>query len=241
MWMSMSGSMERRRRPVCLRTGIIAIAAVAVTGCATMGGPDLTDDEKALRDDSQIFNETVLGGAAAGAALGGLSCMLLGQSVEECIPEMMVGGAVGAAGGYLVATKQAAANEHVRQTDVVTRDVVADNEKLAKLVSLARSVLNENRAAAEALQARIASNEAESGEIEAMQAKLRSNVDVLNNAIGKLNERRGTYVEALASLESEGEDTTALRRQVREMEDQIAQLIQYRSALEEEMDVELMG
>ena len=220
---------------------LAAVLVVAVAGCAATGGAALTDDERALREQSQIFDNTVLGGAAVGAGIGGITCMLLGQSAEDCIPEMMAGAAVGAAGGYLVAAKQKAANEQVRQTDIVTRDVVADNENIARSVALARNVLNENRAAVKTLKERIANNESEAGEIEAMQARLRSNIEILNTTIGKLNERKQTYVDALAGLESEGEDTTALRAQVREMEDQIAQLVQYRSALEDEIDVELMG
>ena len=129
----------------------------------------------------------------------------------------------------------------MRQTDIVTRDIVAVNEQIAKSVVLAKNVLNENRTAASALRERIAKNEAQAEEIKAMQARLRSNVAVMSTTIDKLNERKQTFVDALASLEEEGEDTTAMRVQVREMEDQIAQLVQYRSALEEEIDVELMG
>ena len=239
--MSMSESMERRTCASYVRAGVVALLVVTVAGCAAMGGAPLTDDERALREQSQVFDKTVLGGAAVGAGIGGITCMLFGQSVEDCVPEMVAGAAVGAAGGYLVAAKQKAASEQVRQTDIVTRDVVADNEKIARSVSLARNVLNENRAAVKALKERIATNESEAGEIEAIQARLRSNIEILNTTIGKLNERKQMYVDALASLASEGEDTTALRVQVREMEDQIAQLVQYRSALEEEIDVELMG
>ena len=129
----------------------------------------------------------------------------------------------------------------MRQTDIVTRDIVAVNEQIAKSVVLAKNVLNENQAAASALRERIAKNEAQAEEIKAMQARLRSNVAVMSTTIDKLNERKQTFVDALASLEEEGEDTTAMQVQVREMEDQIAQLVQYRSALEEEIDVELMG
>ena len=239
--MSMSELMERPTWAPRARAGAVALLVAAMAGCAAMGGAPLTDDELALREQSQVFDETVLGGAAVGAGIGGITCMLFGQSVEDCIPEMMAGAAVGAAGGYLVAAKQKAASEQVRQTDIVTRDVVADNEKIARSVVLARNVLNENRAAVNALRERVANNEAEAGEIEAMEARLRSNIEALNTTIGKLNERKQTYVDALASLASEGEDTTALRAQVREMEDQIAQLVQYRSELEEEIDVELMG
>ena len=236
-----SGLMEHRCFAVRMRTGVIAMLAVAVTGCATLGGASLTENEQALRDDSQAFTETVLGGAATGALAGGGLCMLTGKSLQDCLGAAAIGGALGAAGGYAVATKQAAANENVAQTDIVTRDIEADNQKLGKLVASTRNVVQENRAAVEALKARVASKEAEAGEVEALQARLRSNADLLNNTIGKLNERKDTYTETLASMEGEGEDTTALRQEVSEMEDQIAQLVEYRSALEDEIDVELMG
>ena len=239
--MSTSGLMECRGCVVRMRTGFVAMIVLAASGCAMMGGANLTDDEKTLRTDSQAFNETVIGGAAAGAGVAALGCMLFGSDLTDCLPAVAVGGVVGAASGYAVASKQRAAKQQVDEIEIVTGDIEVDNERLTTLVASARNVLDENRAAVEALKTRIASNEAEAGEIEALQAKLRSNVDVLNNTIGKLNERRDTYAEAAASLDGEGKNTTALRQKVREMEDQIAQLVQYRSALEEEIDVELMG
>ena len=232
------------------RHGLAAVAVamvVAVTGCETMpamsttANAGLSAEERALREEAKLFDSTVLGGAAAGAAAGGLGCMLFGGSLSDCATEIAIGAAVGGVAGYMTATSQRAANEHVRQTEIVTSDIVAENTKLAKLVSSARSVVESNRAAAEALKARIASKEADAAEVEAMQARLRSNVDVLNSTIGKLTEKKQQYVEVAANLQSQGEDTANVRAQVREMEDHIALLVEYRNALEEELDVEVMG
>ena len=57
-------------------------------------------------------------------------------------------------------------NEQVRATDIVTRDIRTENERLLTLAATARKVLEENRASNQELKARIAKNEAEAGEIE---------------------------------------------------------------------------
>ena len=204
-------------------------------------GTALTPEERALRAEAQVFEKTVLGGAAAGAAIGGVTCMLFGSSLSECGGEMALGAVAGGIAGYVTASKQQAANEQVRATDVVTRDIQADNERIGTLVATARKVVEENRASNQELRARIARNEAEAGEIKTRQNKIRENVEVLNGVIANLNEKRSQYAEVASNLENEGEDTGALRRQVDEMSEQIDLLVEYRTALEEELDVELMG
>ena len=208
--------------------GLFAMAmVVALTGCETMpgmgtAGTSLSAEERALREDAKLFDATVLGGAAAGAAAGGLGCMLFGGSLSDCATEIAVGAAVGGVAGYMTASSQRAANEQVRQTDIVTRDIVAENVKLAKLVSSARSVLESNRADAEALKARIAGKEADAAEIEAMQARLRSNIGVMSTTIDTLTEKKRQFAEVAANLQSQGEETAKVREQVREMEDHSA-------------------
>ena len=122
---SMPESGERGFAAGRLRTALIAAIALTVAGCSTMSGAVLTDSEKALRDESQVFSETVIGGAAAGAALSGLGCALFGGRPADCIATAAAGAVVGAAGGYLVATRQAAAKEQVAEIDIVTRDIAA--------------------------------------------------------------------------------------------------------------------
>ena len=125
----------------------------------------------------------------------------------------------------------------VTASDIVTRDIHALDEKLASLVVTAHSVLEENRASNEELRARIANNEAEAGEIDAQRSRIQSNVEVLNGVIANLNEKRLQYTEVAGDLDDEGEDTAALRKQVRELSEQIDLLVEYRTALEEELDV----
>lgn len=225
-------------RPI--RLGMTAACAVAIAGCAP-SQPPLTSDEQALRSNADVFNETVIGGAAAGAAVGGLTCLLLGGGPEDCVEEVALGAVVGGVAGYLTASKQEAANQQVAQIDIITRDIQAENAQAAKVVASARKVLDENRAAAKAVRERVANQEAEAADVAAMQAKLQSNINVLNGVIAKLGEKRDTFAEAAASLDAEGQQTAGLRQQVREMEDQIALLVQYRDVLVDEISVELMG
>ena len=123
------------------------------------------------------------------------------------------------------------------RTVPVTRDLHAENEWLASLVATAGNVLEENQASNEELRARVANNEAATWEIDAMRRKIQSNVEVLNGVIARLNEKRSQYTEVAGDLDDEGEDTAALRKHVREMSEQIDLLIEYRIALEEELDV----
>ena len=74
-----------------------------------------------------------------------------------------------------------------------------------------------------------------------MQAKLRSNIDVLNGSIEALDKRRNQYTETISELTGGNRDTGTLRDEIGTMEDQIALLTEYRTALEEELEVELMG
>ena len=216
-----------------------SVIAVAVSGCASQ--PQLTSDELALRDNAEVFNETVVGGAVAGALLGGLGCMALGNSGSDCLASAAVGGFAGGVAGYLVAAEQQAATEHVEKIDIVTRDIVAENQNIAKVVTSARTVLEENQNSARALRERIASQEAEATEYETMQARIQSNINLLNDVIGRLNEKRDNFAQSATTLQSEGHDTAGLRQQVQEMADQIAVLVEYRGALEAEYSVELLG
>ena len=81
--------------------------ALVLAGCQTAGDSDqislfessapLTPAEQAMRDDADVFNETLFGGAAAGAVLGGVFCamsLLLGSDengIATCAAAIGVG------------------------------------------------------------------------------------------------------------------------------------------------------
>ena len=204
-------------------------------------GGNLTPEEQALREDAQVFNETVVGGAATGALIGGLGCALLGGNLEQCAIAAGSGAALGGITGYMTATQQRAAKQEVRQIDVITKDIVDENGKIKEVVARAEKVLETNRAEAKKLKALIASKKAKVGEMEALQARMESNSATLTELVTKLNKKRDQYIEIADNLQGKGQDTSELRQAVKDMESQIALLVEYRTALEESLKVEVMG
>jgi hypothetical protein len=223
------------------RLALLLIAAITFGGCATMPGQNLTPEEQQMRADASVFDETVLGGAAMGAALGCAVGYFWGGEAKDCLVGGIGGGALGALGGYLTATEQEAARGQVRQVDIVTRDINADNENLRRLVASASRVLDQNRQQAQLVKQKLARAELAEGELASMRARLRSNIAFMNETIVKLEEKRSQYVEAANSLAGKGQDTSGLRRRVGDMENHIAALIEYRDTLEEQLNVELVG
>ena len=223
------------------RLALFLIATITFGGCATMPGQNLTPEEEQLRADASVFDETVLGGAAMGAAVGCAFGFLLGGNAEDCLVGGIGGGALGALGGYLTATEQEAAQGHVRQIDIVTRDINADNENLRTLVASASRVLDQNRQQAQLVKQKLARAELAEGELANMRARLRSNIAFMNETIVKLEEKRSQYVEVANSLAGKGQDTSGLQQRVGDMKNHIAALIAYRDTLEEQLNVELVG
>lgn len=77
--------------------------------------------------------------------------------------------------------------------------------------------------------------------MEALQARMETTRDTLTEAIAGSQKKRDQFVEAADELKGKGEDTTQARQALKNMEGQIALLIEYRTALEEELRVEVMG
>ena len=225
-----------------MRVGCTLLLVFMIAGCKTMGaGANLTADEQMLQEDAQVFEATVVEGAVTGAVVGGLGCLLLGGDAKDCAIALGTGAAIGGLTGYMTATKQRAAKQEVRQIDIITQDIEEENKNIKKFAALAQKILEKNRAEAKKIKALIASKKAQAGEMEALRARMETNRNSLNDAITKLQKKRDDFVKVADDLKGQGQDTTKLRRAVKDMEDQIAVLVEYRTALEESLRVEVMG
>lgn len=225
-----------------VRVSCTLLLVFMIAGCKTMGaGANLTADEQMLQEDAQVFEETVVEGAVTGALVGALGCALFGGDAKDCIVAAGTGAAVGGIAGYMTATQQRAAKQEVRQIDVITQDIEEENNRIKKFAVLAQKILEKNRAEAKKIKALIASKKAQAGEMEALRARMETNRNSLNEAITKLQKKRDDFVKVAEDLKGQGQDTTKLRRAVEDMEGQIAVLVEYRTALEEELKVEVMG
>jgi hypothetical protein len=222
--------------------------ALVLAGCQTAGDSDqislfessapLTPAEQAMRDDADVFNETLFGGAAAGAVLGGVFCamsLLLGSDengIATCAAAIGVGATIGAVDGYMVATRQEAARQQVQQIDLVTQDIEKSNARLRKLVASSQKVVEQNRERINEVKIKVAQNQAHAEELTRERARLDDNISVMSDTLGNLRDERDGYVEVAGELTSEGQDTSRLREQVREMNRQIEALERERDALE---------
>lgn len=223
-------------------------ATLVLTGCQTAGdsgqttlfggSEPLTPAEQAMREDADVFNETVFGGAATGAALGGVFCamsLLLGSNkngIATCAAAIGVGAAIGAVDGYMVATRQEAARRQVREIDLVTQDIEQSNARLRKLVASSQKVVEQNRERINEVKIKVAQNQARAEELTREQARLDDNIAVMSDTLENLRDERDGYVEVAGELASEGQDTSRLREQVREMNRQIEALESERDTLE---------
>ncbi len=198
---------------------------------------NLTPEERRLRDQAAVFNETVFGGAVAGAALLGGLCFLgalfnNGQGLAECAVRAGIGAAIGAVDGYLIAKRQEAADRQVAEIDLVTRELEQKNRDLERLVATSKRVVDQNRERIRDVQLKVAQKKVRFEQLEFERQHLQSNIDQMNGTISNLIRERDNYREVAQQLGNEGRDTSALQTQIREMETRIAQLEQERNELE---------
>jgi len=229
--------------------GFLALALI-LNGCASgdtgdrpfdfLAGDEnakLTPEERRLRDDAAEFNETVAGGAATGALLLGGLCMvgvLLngGDGLGQCAIRAGVGAAIGAVDGYLVAKRQEAARQRVREIDLVTKELEDKNVKLQQLVDSSRRVVEQNRTRIQDVQLKVAQKKMRQEQLVQEQAQLQSNIDLMNQTIANLTRERDNYQQVAGQLGRDGRNTAALEKQIRTMEQQIAALQVERDELE---------
>lgn len=232
--------------------GLIA-AAIALAGCAqnadgqrqglfdfpsSGGDGNLSEEERQLREDAEVFNETVAGGAVThGLLFGGLcvAAALLGgnDNMGQCAVMAGIGAAYGAVDGYLVAKRQEAARQQVREIDLVTEEIQEKNVSLRKLVETSRKVVAENRERLQDVRLKVAKNEVREEMLEEERRRLQSNVDVMNGTIAQLEKERDNYYQVAEQLEGDGRDTRQLEAEIRDMNQQIVALERERDALEE--------
>ena len=130
--------------------------------------------------------------------------------------------------------------KNVRQVNIIISDIEEENDKIKKFAVLAGMIVEKNMAEAKKLRDLIASKKAKATDMESLQARMETNRDTLNGAITKLQKKRDRFVEAADELKGKGKDTTQIRQALKNMEGQIALLVEYRTALEEELRVEVM-
>ena len=214
----------------------LAAAAAAVAAIVTPEKPEnLSPEERQMRQDSNVFRNTVLGGVATGATIGAVACILKygTDDLDKCAAIAAVGGIVGAMDGYLTAKKQEASRQKVREIDLITEEIEERNAGIRKMVNSSHKVVEQNRKRIEEVKLQVAQNEVQEERLADEQKRLQANIDVMDKTITTLMEDKAAYEAIANKLEQDGENVAGLRSKVESMKLQIAALEQERNALEE--------
>lgn len=168
-----------RRTPVTQRLVALFVAGAlcvppAFANEPLAASPDQSPAEKAMQQDLDRANKTVLGGVVVGAAVGALAgaflTRLAGGNAKEArnaaLAGAVAGGALGGLDGYRTAKLEKAGNDQVRALQLQTADVDAETGRLRQAVASTERVLAEREAALASLRADVAA-----GRVTADQAR----------------------------------------------------------------------
>lgn len=230
---------------------LLLAGTMAVSGCSTTGGgnpgaeagntvatsgaitdPELAADEAALREDADLFNSTVAGGAAMGAGLGLLAGALIGATtgrldnvIKYGVAGGIAGGVLGGVDGYMTATAQEASRKRVRQIDVITRDVQQDNEKSEKLIESSRRFVESADRRIQEINTEVANKQTSIESARAEKAQIEKSRNLMTDKLAELKKRRDGYQQASDRLQWQ-EDTSALDAEIDVLNQQIDALEQ---------------
>jgi outer membrane murein-binding lipoprotein Lpp len=208
-----------------------------VTGTEDCDDPSLISAQRQLCHQNATFNQTVAGGAVVGAlggaAVGALACGIAGKNPLACAA---IGGAAGlfAGGvtGYVVAKKQEAAHENVREIDSVTADLRKQNEDLQSDVIAARQVAAHGQQKLASIKAAVRSGTISADQARVERAKIGQDSEHLANIISHLQEQEKNFQEASQQVGQSSPDYT---HQLAEMKRNVRVLEQQKDALDRAM------
>jgi hypothetical protein len=193
-----------------------------------------TPAEKQLRDDAEAYNKVVLGGAlvgaAAGAAIGAVSCLFVDSrdrsscAVQRAVIGGAVGGIAGAVDGYYTAKKQQATQQKVREIDLVTRDVRADNARLQAFIRSSDTVLAESRTKLTQLNSDVAAKKVSIQQAKAERAQIEQNRDLMQNTLDNMKKSRDVYNQTSAKMPATAAGKRDLDAEMKRLNQEIAVL-----------------
>lgn len=202
----------------------------------------MTPAEARLRDDNRIFNETILGGAASGAITGAIFGALLGLAtgkskniVAGAAIGAAAGGAMGALDGWRVAKKQEASRKQIREIDLITDEIEAENRKIAQSIRNVDVVISDTQRSLRGARIGYRSGLVSLDEMRQKEARAENNIKVIDELIDNLDERNREYRQVAEQLSKEGENTARMDRELKQTEILLAEAKRERDLLEDEL------
>lgn len=239
------------------RASAIALLLMVPAGCANDGrgagaqigdlfGEDeanLTPAERRLREDSRVFNETILGGVAVGALAGAAVGALLGAALgggrgaaKGAIAGGVLGGVAGGLDGWRVALKQEAARKQVREIDLATEQVLAENRRMQQSIDNMDQVLSQSRRSVRGARTGYRQGKVTADEVRAVENRARNNAQYASQTIEGQENRLDEIRQQRSALQQEGQNTRAMDRQIADMERKLENARRERDALVADLD-----
>jgi archaellum component FlaC len=233
-------------------TALVLIASLGLAACQTTGtnnaAAPLTPAEQQLRDEADVFNETVAGGAVTGAIIGGLLGALAGAASGKS-ENILTGAAIGAAAGgilggvdgYMTAKAQESANNQVRMLNSMADDVRKDNARLQRLVSNSNQVLADSKQRLEQIKADVATKKLTVAQAKNERSKIEQNQALLAQTLKTATEKRDNYRDAAAQMRAQGGNTKSMDAEIARLEKEIDKLENNVSSLNTALEVTRVG
>ncbi len=236
-------------------TASVVVLAIGLAGCQTTGAPSEvktssvpTTAEEQLRQDAQVYNETVGGGVAVGALIGGLLGVALGAAsgdsknmVRYGLAGAAAGGIMGGVDGYMTAKAQENSNNQVRMLASIKEDVEKDNIRLRQLLKSSSSVLAESKEKLDKIKEDVQLKKITLAQAETERQNVQKNHALMANALKGLSERRDRYQETATKIKSNGGDTRQLDSEISQLQKQVSSLENMVSSLNTALEVSRVG
>ncbi|MCC7283288.1 MAG: hypothetical protein IT556_12955 [Acetobacteraceae bacterium] len=166
-----------------------ALALLMLGACASSANdPSLTPAQRALRQQTERFNETVATGAVAGALLGALAGALLagnnrGNRLGGAAIGAAAGAALGGAGGYYIAgrNQRYASREQAAQSRLEAAQ--RESADLARTAALSDQVSRENAAKLAAARERYAAGQITRAQLDAQLRQAKADLALIQQGV----------------------------------------------------------
>lgn len=216
----------------------------SVFGTAPEDESKLSPAERRLREDNRIYNETILGGAVQGAVQGALVGLVVGLSSGGSLSDGLAGAAIGAAAGgvvggidgWMVANRQEAANKKVREIDLATDKVLAENRKMQQSLDNIDTVIAQTTRDIRTARNGYRRQTVSLDEMRAREARAARNLEQTEELIEKFEDRQAEQERIAEQLRKDGHNTAQIDREIAETRRQIAERERAREILAAELE-----
>ncbi len=216
-------------RNLCL----MVVATLGLVACAATEDPNLTPQQRALREQANRWNTTVATGAAVGAASGAaLGAAVGGRNRGQAA---LIGGGIGllagALGGAAVANRNLGFEERERPLQERVADAQRRNSELEQFTQSAEQLSADNRRRLDQLDQQFRRGQLTAAEYRSQADRLRGDATLMREQVDSaksLEDRLATAAASDPQLQREatraGQNRSRLERTTSELESRLARV-----------------